>query len=432
MRTFLIIAGFISLPWIGYAQQHTVSLDSSRKAALAYSIAIKNGQINLLSADAGLKSAKSNYLPGVSGFGAALYGFKDIIPSIPDVLDNGINNIYIAGVTASQSIYAGGRVKAGNELAALKIDAQKILLNQSTDSVLLLTEQKYWNIVNLQEQHKTITANEALLNGLLKMQGDMLAAGLIPRNEMLKVKVQLSQLMVTKSRLNNNRMLALFDFSIYTSIPYDSLMIMADTINKSIVPSLPDGIPDTSLIQLNSFRLLTLQVKSSLLQTQLTRGEGRPSFSLGLSASQTGSFNGAFGSSFVPIAFGTLSIPISEGLWGGNKHKIRQRKLEEQTANNNLQDGKNYLQLGILQHWYNLKDALTQINYAKDNLDQATENLKVNQDNYKAGLTNVNDVLDAQALYQQAEVTLNAAFTDFQIRKTYYDFSVGKIAEGRK
>ncbi|MCJ8208385.1 TolC family protein [Mucilaginibacter sp. RS28] len=420
--TAALVAGVQSL----FAQQ-TISLEQSRKAALAYSTAIKNGQLNINSAEAGIISARSNHLPSVSGTGVALHSFKDLVQPIPGVLDKGINNLYLFGLTASQAVYSGGKILTGEQLASLQLEASNIRARQSVDSVLLLTEQKYWNIVNLQEQTRTIKANEALLRNLLKMQQDMLASGLIARNDLLKVKVQLSQLLVNKSSLNNSRMLALYDFCAYTGMQFDSTMVMEDSFEKEPLMSSQEASPDTSLTHVENYQLLALQVRNSSLQSRLTQADNLPSLSVGLSASQVGSFNGAFKSTFTPMAFGTLSIPISENIWGGNRQKVKQRKLNEQIAQNNLTDGRNQLKVGILKSWYDMKDALTQISYAKDNLTQATENLKVNQDNYKAGLSTVTDVLDAQASYQQAAVTLNTSFTNLQIKNASYRFATGTI-----
>jgi len=407
--------------------QHIVSLEQSRQAALAYSTAIKNGQLKVTSADFGLAAAKSSYLPSVSGTGLGLYGFKDFVPAIQGILNKGINNFYLLGVTATQPLYAGGKIETGYQLAVLQQETSKILARQSADSVLLLTTQKYWNLVNLQEQEKTLAANEVLLNNVLKMQKDMLASGLIARNDLLKVKVQLSQLLVNRSRLQNGRRLALFDFSIYTGMPYDSLMVMQDTLDKANEPILPGITPDTTLAATTNYQLLLKQVQGEHLQTKLSKGDYLPSLSVGLSASQAGSFNKAIGSTFAPAALATLSIPISDGLWGRTKQKVKQRKISEQISQNNLTDGSNQLQLGILKYWYDLKDQLTQIRYAKDNLLQATENLKVNQDNYKAGLSTATDILDAQAAYQQAAVTLNTAYADFQVKEAAYAYATGNI-----
>lgn len=428
MKILNLFIGLCLSVGLANAQSRVVTLAESRSAALAYSNAIKNGDIKISSAESGIIAARSNYLPNISAMGLGLYGFKDFVPPIPNLLDDGINNVYTLGVTATQSIYAGGKIANSNRLAELRLLANRLLARQSLDSVLLVTEQKYWTIVHLQEQQKTIKANEALLNGVLKTQSDMLSAGLIARNDRLKTQVQLSQLQVNKSKVNNMRMLALFDFSLYTGLTYDSLMVMQDTLNKSAMPSLQATGPDTTLHQLNGFKLLELDVKSRELQTSLEKGNNLPAFSVGLSAAQVGSFNGAFESKLTPVAFGMLSIPISGNLWGTNRQTVKQKKLNEQIAKNNLQDGRDKLQVGIMRYWYDLKDAITQIQYAKDNLVQATENLKVSQDNYKAGLNTVVDVLDAQANYQQAETTLNTAFSDFEIKKANYRWVTGTIA----
>lgn len=91
-----------------------------------------------------------------------------------------------------------------------------------------------------------------------------------------------------------------------------------------------------------------------------------------------------------------------------------------QIARNDFSDGQNELKVGIVRYWYDMQDQLTQISYAKDNLEQATENLKVNQDNYKAGLATISEVLDAQAACQQAAGTLVSSFADFHVRTAIY------------
>ncbi|PWK79362.1 outer membrane protein TolC [Mucilaginibacter oryzae] len=408
------------------AQQHTISLEQSKQAAIAYSYALKNGLLRVNSAKADVAAAKSDYLPSVNGTGVGLFGFKDFVPAIPGVLTKGINNAYLVGVTGTQTIYAGGKVKTGNELAALQLQVNEIRKKQSADSVLLLTEQKYWNLVNIQEQQKTLAVNETLLNSVLKMQQDMLASGLIARNDLLKVKVQLSQLLVSKSKLQNGRRVALLDFSVYTGIPFDSLMVMQDTLNKNSIPALPALQPDTALDRNTNYQLLTKRVLGEKLQTRLANGDNLPSLAVGLSASQVGTIRNSVGGTFSPAGFVTLSIPISGGLWGRGKQKVNQRRISEEIAQNDYRDGQNQLRVGIMRYWYDMQDQLTQIHYAKDNLEQATENLKVNKDNYKAGLATISEVLDAQSAYQQAASTVATAFADFYVRVAIYNYITAK------
>ena len=408
------------------AQQHTISLEESKQAAIAYSYALKNGQLRVNSAKSDVVAAKSDYLPSVSGTGVGLFGFKDFVTPIPGLLENGINNLYVLGITGTEALYAGGKIKTGNQLAQLQLQVSEIRKKQSADSVLLLTEQKYWNLVNIQEQQKTLTVNETFLNTVLKMQKDMLASGLIARNDLLKVKVQLSQLLVNKSKLQNGRRVALLDFSMYTGITFDSLMVMQDTLNKIDTLVLPALLPDTTLDRNANYQLLTKRLAGEKLQTRLASGDNLPSLAVGLSAAQVGSIRNNVGGNFTPASFITLSIPISNGLWGRGKQKVRQRRINEEIANNDFRDGQNQLRVGIIRYWYDVKDQLTQIHYAKDNLEQATENLKVNQDNYRAGLATISEVLDAQTAYQQAASTVATAFADFYVRVAIYKYVTAK------
>lgn len=425
MKTFLLSIFTFTCLQAG-AQQHIISLQESKQAAIAYSYALKNGELRISSAKTDVAAAKSDYLPSVSATGVGLFGFKDFVSAAPPLLEKGINNFYLLGVTGTETLYAGGKIKTGNQLAALQLQVSQIRKKLSADSVILLTEQKYWNLVNIQEQQKTILVNEALLNAVLKTQKDMLASGLIARNDLLKVKVQLSQLMVNKSKLQNGRRVSLLDFSMYTGVAFDSLMVMQDTLNKKSIPVLPALQPDTNLNRNANYQLLTKRIVGEKLQTRLANGDNLPSLAIGLSGSQTGSVNSGIGSNFAPASFATLSIPISNGLWGRGKQKMRKQRINEQIAQNDFQDGQNQLRVGIIRYWYDMQDQLTQISYAKDNLEQATENLKVNQDNYKAGLATISEVLDAQTAYQQASSTVATAFADFYVRSAIYNYVTAK------
>lgn len=421
---YITFVGFLGAT----AQTHTVSLEQSKQAAIAYSYSLKNSELRINSSKTDVAAAKSDYLPAVSGTGIGLYGFKDLVAALPPLLNESINNLYLVGVTGTETLYAGGKIKTGNQLAALQLEVSQIRRKQSLDSVILLTEQKYWNLVNIQEQQKTLSVNETLLNAVLKMQKDMLASGLIARNDLLRVKVQLSELLVNKSKLQNGRRVALLDFSMYTGLTFDSLLVMQDTMDKKAMPVLLALHPDTSLTQNSNYILLHKRITGEALQTRLAKGDNRPSLALGVSASQVGSINSGIGSNFAPAGFLTLSVPISSGLWGRGKQKVAQRKIGEAIAKNDFLDGQNQIKVGITRYWYDMKDQLIQISFAKDNLELATENLKVNQDNYKSGLATISDVLDAQAAYQQASSTVATAFSDFYFKAAVYNYVTSKVA----
>ena len=76
--------------------QEKLNLEEVKEAALSYSNDIKNGKIRIEQAEAAKQEAIANYFPQVSATGIGLYGFKDFVPPIPEILPDGIDNFYQA------------------------------------------------------------------------------------------------------------------------------------------------------------------------------------------------------------------------------------------------------------------------------------------------------------------------------------------------
>ncbi len=419
----LILAGCA-----GYTQSHFIGLDECKKAALDYSNTIKNGKIRIQSAEYEKKSAVSNYYPSVSATGVAAYGFRNFINAIPPFLNKGVSNLYFGGLTAMEPIYVGGKVNTANKLAELQVETRKIMARQSVDSVLLQTEQKYWTIVQLQEQLKTLGANEQLLDTILKQQNDMLVSGLIARNDLLKSRVRRSQLLLNRSQLENARKIAVFDLTLYIGILYDSLLVVKDTLGEPPSPDAQFISPEMALETNNSYHLLEKNVQAETLQTKLAKADLLPAISLGFGAGDFGSFgNSVIGNKFIPLALGTVSFPISDNFWGSGKYKLQQRRLNETIAHNDLADGERQLKVGILKDWYDLSDSYKQIGFAHENMEEATENLKVSRDNYSSGLSDITDLLNAQATYREAAGELVNAYANYHLKLANYLYITGKL-----
>jgi outer membrane protein len=422
---------FLALAVISQAQVHTIGLEESKDSALNYSYAIKNSLLSIQSAEAGKKGAEASQLPSLSGNVLGMYGFKKFVDPIPLFLEKGINNFYYAGATAMEPVFVGGKIRTGIALSNLQIEVEKTKAKLSKDSVALITEQKYWQIVTLQEQQKTLKANELLLDAVLKQQKDLLASGLIARNDLLKVKVKKSQLILDQSKLSNGHKLALFDFSLYLGIDFDSLLIAKDTFGVVNRPESEFINPESALMQNNNYDLLKKSMDAQQLQTKYTKADYLPSVAVGVSAGQFGVIGNGQISKFVPVGIGSVSIPISALLWGNGKQKMIQQHIQENIVKNNFEDGIRQIKTGILKSWYDVQDAYEQINLANESYTSALENMKVNQDNYVSGLAGITEVLDAQAAFQQSSSDRVTAFANYREKLAEYKYMVGIISKSQ-
>ena len=118
------------------------------------------------------------------------------------------------------------------------------------------------------------------------------------------------------------------------------------------------------------------------------------------------------------MVFVSVKIPISD--WWGASHTLKERKFKEDIARNNSQNNSELLLLQIQKTWNDLDEAYKQIEVVNQTIKQAEENLRINSDNYKAGIVNVSDMLEAQAMLQQAKDQITDAKASYKVKLVSY------------
>ena len=118
------------------------------------------------------------------------------------------------------------------------------------------------------------------------------------------------------------------------------------------------------------------------------------------------------------LAFVSVSVPISD--WWGGSHKLKETQFKIEQANNKLVETTELLSLQIEQAKNACTEEYFQISIAQKSVEQARENMRVTNDNYKAGVSNMSDLLEAQSAFQGAEDSLIEARCNYQIKKVKY------------
>ncbi len=322
----------------------------------------------------------------------------------------------IGFVNIVQPIFAGGRIFYGNKLAALGEEVSEYKDKITEDEILLKTEEQYWQIVSLEEKSKTINNYEELLNRLLRQVEDAYKSGLAMKNDVLKVKLKLSEILLNKSKLENGRKLAAMAFCQYIGIPYDSTLTLKDELKINDLPQSYYVDKNEALKKRVEYALFEKSVEAENLQTKMKRGEYLPQAGIGVSEMYMKLDESK--ERTLGMVFGTVSVPIS-GWWGGS-HELQERSIKEEIAENNFKDNSELLLLQIEKAWQDLNDAYKQYLLSKESKAQAEENFKVNEDSYRNGLSTISDLLEAQALLQQTQDQLTEAKANYLVKVTTY------------
>lgn len=435
-----LATGMILLAGLVQAGQK-LTLQESRRLALQNNVAATGGALEIEAARQAKKAAFTRYFPSISASATALEADESLMEiatqggNLPVYDGNPANlakatqfayfpsstmgllgSLKAGMVTAVQPVFAGGRIVNGNRLAALGVEAGEDKARLARNEVLRETEEQYWRVVSLDEKLRTVGKYEALLRRLLAQVEDAYDAGLAMKNDVLKVRLKLSEVLLNKSKVENGKALATMTFCQYIGIAYDPAVELEDALVVAGPPQALRVDHPGALKDRPEYRLLEASVRAEELKTRLKLGEFLPQAGVGVAGlymkmdDMKGKTNG--------LVFGTVSIPLS-GWWGGS-HELAERKAKEEIARNARQDNTERLLLQMEKAWQDLADADKQLALCRESEAQAEENLKVNQDSYDNGLSSVSDLLEAQALRQQARDRLTDAMADCRVKTVYY------------
>ena len=325
----------------------------------------------------------------------------------------------VAGVSATQPVFAGGQIVNGNKLARVAEDASRLQLNLAENTVEKTAAQYFWQIVTLQEKSRTIAAAESLLNDIHKDVELAVRVGVAMRNDLLQVQLRQNEIASQKLRVNNAIALSHMLLAQYCgmqdttfTLVHPATLIEPETLRRD---------HQAALYATNEYQLLEKQVEASKLQVRMETGKNLPTIAVGAGYNYHDLLDK--GQSFGMI-FATVSVPIS-GWWGGS-HAIKQKKIEQRKAMEQQADNAQLLVIGMQHAWDNLVEAREQLSLAELSIVQAEENLRINRDHYNAGINKMSDLLEAQLLYQQACDKRTDAFADYQNKVIYGDYGTSK------
>lgn len=441
MKKYISISLITFLLCVSAAAQQRLTLAESIELALKNNTALYNSRLEADAAARIKTSAQTRYFPGISAGAIAFDVSRDLFSirtpggnlpvydGNPANLLNATQYAWFPGGTTSmlgegrigyidilQPVFAGGRIVNGVRLAALgqsvAVEKERITRNE----VLLSTEEQYWRIVAREEKRKTLAGYLALLDRLLQQVEDACASGLLLRNDVLKVRLKHSEVLLNQSKLENGRKLALMAFCQHIGIAFDSTLTFTSPLPAVDNPQQDYRAPQTVLNLRPEYALLQKALRAEQLQTSLKRGEMLPSAAVGARAMVTRLDDRE--QRTLGLLFGTVSIPLSD--WIGGSAELAERGLKEKIAANNLKNHSELLLLQMEKAWQDVNDACRQVRLYEAARSQAEENLRINEDSHRNGLTSVADLLEAQAMVQQTRDDLTDAQTDYCIKRKKY------------
>lgn len=467
----------ITMCSVGIASAQSLSLDSCRAMALRNNKQILISNKRVTSAEFQQQAALAAYFPAIDFTGGYMYNQKELsifdsdqllptktfdvstgkyefnlvsnpstgepikgpngeyIPStvalIPkESMTYDIHNVFFGAITLTQPIFMGGKIIAMNQITHFAKDMAIAMRNSEAEKVIIAVDAGYWQIISLTAKVELARSYVALLDTLQRNVGAMIIEGVTTQSDLLSVKVKYNQAQIDLLKIENGVTLSRMALAQMCGLSLDTNITLADEEYDDILflsPTQDYNIAEV-YARRQDLKVLELGVKISEQESRVALSSMLPNIALlgSYSFSNPNMFNG-FKNRFNGAFSVGVSITIPLWHWGGDYNKYRVAKAEETIMRLRVADAEEHIELQVSQACFKYQEAIKTYLMSIENLESANENLRHAQTGFKEGIMTIDNVMEAQTAWFQANSERIDAMIDVRLCDTYLNKALGTL-----
>ena len=402
-----------------------LTLDQCRQQALAHNEELQKSELEIQRAELDRKKALSSKFPLLDG---SLLGMtmKD-----QDMMGMKLQMraFYLAGITVTQPVYTGGRIKTGIQLSQVGIDVAYLQQRKTCSEILCNVDRAWYALISVRQKIVMLEAYRHQLEVVVDQIRHAVSAEMATENDALRVEAKLLEMEYQLQKARNGETLCRLSLCDVIGADLNTEIALADTTITIVAPSALDenitGRPELGMLQKN--------VEASKLQEKMARADMLPTVALMGGYSYyggmrlKGNVQAADGNFYpftqkmnggMPLAALVVKVPIFH--WGKELRDVKKARLATEQAQLSFQRVTRQLSIEARQAVQNVTDGYRMIKTAQKGQQQADENLRVMKNRYDNGMATLTDLLDAESQWQNAHSQLIEAKTQYCIYQTEY------------
>lgn len=435
-----VLALLVLLPFYGFCQE-TLSLKEAIQMALDRSPTLKAKKETIIKAEYARRKALSCFFPSLeaqysySRLDEAQYtlGLKPkeaIIPLPPPYSNLSIpvlepyklkvsgRDIYSLDLTVVQPLYTGGALKASYELSKLGVDAARIEEELTRLELVYKVKQAYFQVLQAEKALEVAERAVEALKEHHRMAKAFFEQGMIPKNDLLQVEVELSQREQDVLRALNGLLVARAYLNTLIGKPMEKEVRLSEVLSVEEFKEGFDPCLHKALESRPELKLSRTSVEAKKKEVKIARSGLLPQVSLVFDYKRTGDS---------PLVDGLPGRPDPDSWtllavlkwrvwdWGDTYFGLKEKEAEVLKAEYELQDLLDRVKLEVKEAFLALQEARQRIELSKKVLEQAEENFRMSRERYRLQVARSSDVLDALAMLTRAQNNYWIALADYNI-----------------
>ncbi|MCX4260567.1 MAG: TolC family protein [Muribaculaceae bacterium] len=412
----------------------TVNVDSCVVRALATDAGLKVAVNAVAQAKLNRGVARTAYFPNFSGSATTL-------TSLPDTEAMGmtlrLRGVYMAGINLTQPVFAGGKIIAANKLAGIGVEAAEEQLRLRRMQVIADAESSYWTYVAVLAKVEMMRSYLAQIDTAYSQTRTSFDAGMITRNDLLRIEARKSQVKYQLGQVENGADLCRMSLCHVMGLEPDTYIEPADA---DVPVEIPADLENYNLEMRPETALLQADVRAKRQQVNMTRADFLPVVGIQAGWSAYGNIKtmgyaqGPDGN-YYPFSQNTkgtgwsfmasVSVPLWH--WGEGIRKVKHAKLDVENARITLDDNLKLMNIEIRQAISNVRTGSELLESARIAMSQARLNLSNLITSYNLGMSPLTDLLDAQSQWHTSYSNLIEAATQLRIYCVEYMRVTGRL-----
>ena len=331
-----------------------------------------------------------------------------------------VNQLMLGNATASVPLFAGFKVQNSIKASQNLYESEQYNAKNTKEQIALETVKLYVALYKAQESEKLIQENIKRADQRVKDFKAMEENGIIARNDLLKAQLQASNYQIALEDARKNVSIINYQLATLLKLP-EGTQINPDTATFSPTPA---NTPSNDISGRNDLLAIQAQQKAAEANVKIAKGNYYPALTLmggyiALDLQNVMTVTNA-------MNFGVgLSYDLTSIFKNGKDVKAAKSKAKE--AEQSLDIMTDQAKIQIQQANENYLLAQKQNKVYEEAVAQASENFRIVKDKYDNGLSDTNDLLEADV--QQLQSKINVAYSKADIIQKYYEVlaASGKI-----
>ncbi len=433
MGTIILLA-LISLP-VGVAAQERknyFTLEKSIAQALDNSYKVKARAERVEQTNDILKQARADFLPKAG----TSYSYTRLSePPISRTTFAGTGVEFVVGTednyqwtwSLRQPIFTGFALLSNYRLAELGIDQSQLEMDLEKLDLVLRVKEAYFNILGADKAAEVAQTTVESLTQTVKVARSFFEVGMIPVNDVLKAEVELASAEQSLVRAKNAALTSRSNFNTVLVRPVNDPVEVEDILVFKPEVGEYDAYVKLAFDNRPEIKILDVNLLQADQQIRLAKSKYYPEIGLTYQYISQGDSPSVDGSPFVDANTWQVMAVANWTFfeWGKTYYTVKEKQSVKRQIIETKSDVEDGIRLQVKQAVLDLDSSAKNIPVTQKGIESGEENLRVNAERYRAQVSTITDLLDAQTLLARARLDYYRALYDHNLAKARLDRALG-------